>query len=138
MTYYRCTCEHCNNELVVSNNDLHEYFFGKSEIANDEYTYKCPVCGHINIGKNKDLKSCYQNGMSNIIFELDEKESQEAREFIKEHRHKEDYETEGKMGFSTTGGGFTYEITPTGLGPCITIKCNKCSETKDITDSEGW
>ena len=140
MTYYKCHCEYCNGDFVVSIEDLRESEaqFGMPKVANDEYVCKCPTCGHPNTGKNKDLTPCYQNGLNNIIFELNEKESQESRDFIKDHRHREEYMAEGKMGFSTTGGGFTYEITPTGLGPCIEIKCNKCGATKELTDSDSW
>lgn len=75
--------------------------------------------------------------MDVIKFTLNETESQSAEEFIKEHKNccKEKL---GKEFFSSTGGGFTYIITPTGLGFCISIRCNSCGEIKDITDSESW
>lgn len=72
-----------------------------------------------------------------ICFQLTENETKAAEEFIEEHRNccKEKL---GKEFFSSTGGGFTYIITPIGLGSCISIRCNSCEEVKDITDSESW
>lgn len=60
-----------------------------------------------------------------------------AGEFRKEHKDC-CKKILGKEHFSTTGGAFTYIITPTGLGNIIKIKCNSCNEIKDITDAESW
>ena len=32
------------------------------------------------------------------------------------------------------GGRFSITFTPTGLGLCISVTCNSCDKTKDITD----
>ena len=40
--------------------------------------------------------------------------------------------------FSTTGGQYTYLITPAGLGDYISIKCNACGKVKDITNCDNW
>ena len=75
MTYYKCHCEYCNGDFVASIDDMHESAlqFGMPKVANDEYAWKCPTCGHPNTGKNVDLELCYQNGKNNIIFELSDK-----------------------------------------------------------------
>lgn len=75
--------------------------------------------------------------MDVIKFTLNEVESEAAESFIKKHKNccKEKL---GKEFFSSTGGGFTYLITPTGLGLCVSIRCNSCGQIKDITDSESW
>ena len=39
---------------------------------------------------------------------------------------------------SAIGGKFSYIITPTGLGECVSIRCNACEAIKDITDIESW
>lgn len=75
--------------------------------------------------------------MDVIKFTLNEVESQAAEGFINEHKNC-CKEKSGKEVFSSIGGGFTYIITPTGLGSCISIRCNSCGEVKDITDSESW
>jgi len=74
----------------------------------------------------------------NIVFKLNDAESKAAREFIAEHNHKEEFRKEGKLGFTALGQQFTYEITPGGLGLAVSIKCNKCGATKDITDIDSW
>jgi hypothetical protein len=137
MTYYKCHCEYCNGDFVASVEDLHEsaLHFGMPKVANDEYAWKCPICGHPNTGKNKDLQPCYQNGKTNIVFELTNNETKAAIEFKNTHRHKEEFAKQGKIFFSAMGHQFTYEITPGGIGHCLSIKCNECGETKDITDN---
>lgn len=63
-------------------------------------------------------------------FKLTEEQDKKAREFISEHY---------KCQFtSTIGGKFSYIFTPTGLGDIVTIQCNSCNETKDMTDVENW
>lgn len=68
---------------------------------------------------------------------LTEKEKKAEKEFFITHKNCTQ-EVLNKPFFSTTGGQFTYLITPTGLGDCISIRCNACGEIKDITDSENW
>lgn len=68
---------------------------------------------------------------------LTEKEEKERIEFINNHKNCVQ-EILNKPFFSTTGGQFTYLITPTGLGNCISIRCNVCGDIKDITDSDIW
>ena len=136
MTYYKCHCEHCNRDFVASIVDIHESAlqFGMPKVANDEYAVKCPICGHPNTGKNIDLEPCYQNGKTNIVFELTDNETKAVMEFKNAHRHIKDPE-QSKTFLSAMKQQFTYEITPGELGHCISIKCNECGETKDITDN---
>ena len=136
MTYYKCHCEYCNGDFVASAKDLHDsaLHFGMPKVANDEYAWKCPTCGHPNTGKNIDLEPCYQNGKTNKVFELTDKETKSAMEFENAHCHVEDPE-QYKTFLSTERQQFIYEITPIGLGHHVSIKCNKCGETKDITDN---
>ena len=135
MTYYKCHCEYCNEDFVASIKDLNdaEGQFGTPNVANDEYVWKCPICGHLNTGKNIDLEPCYQNGKNNIVFELTDNETIAAKEFKNTHCHKEEF-ADSKTFFSTMHQQFTYEITP-GLHQHVSIKCNECGETKDITDN---
>lgn len=63
-------------------------------------------------------------------FNLDSTEEQSAKEFMKKHENC--YLT------STIGGKFTFIITPTGLGPIVSIRCNVCNEEKDITNCNNW
>lgn len=73
----------------------------------------------------------------NITFELNENESQAARDFMREHKNCCE-EKLGKTFFSSTGGQFAYHIVPTGLGLCVSIECQACNEKKDITDTSNW
>lgn len=69
-------------------------------------------------------------------FELTENEERAYKEFYKQHKNCCDTFL-GKPFFSTTGGQFTFIITPTGLGLIISVKCNVCGKIKDITDN-NW
>jgi hypothetical protein len=68
---------------------------------------------------------------------LSAKEYEESNEFQKKHRDC-CRRVLNKEFFSSTGGGFSYIVTPTGIGNCITIRCNSCGEEKDITDTSSW
>lgn len=72
-----------------------------------------------------------------INFTLNETESKCADEFYKKHKDCCSKLTRKRF-FSSTGGELSYIITPTGLGNCITIRCNSCGEEKEITDTSNW
>lgn len=112
-----------------------------SDSSKDVYKdIKCCYCGHVWDEFVKDMyeKRCNCDGQKAITFELDEKETLEAKDFISKHRHKEDLKARGKLAFSTLGQQFTYTFIPGGLGDCKIISCNFCGETKDITNTDNW
>lgn len=111
-----------------------------SDPSKDIFKFKCPVCGHIIEITRSELYDhrCSYYGDNNIRFELDDVETKAAREFIKKHNHHAEFRKQGKMGFSTLGMQFTYEIIPGGLGNEVIIKCNHCHESEDITNSDNW
>ena len=102
--------------------DLKEYIKGPKEAV----TGKEPTHPYIP-PKETRIPLCY----------LSAKEYEDSREFQQAHRNccrkvlKKEF-------FSSTGGGFSYIVTPTGIGDCITIRCNSCGEKKDITDTSSW
>lgn len=67
---------------------------------------------------------------------FDNKEEKAYKEFIKKHKNCCEMFL-GKPFFSTTGGQFTFIITPTGLGNIINVKCNACGKIQDITNN-NW
>ena len=81
---------------------------------------------------------CSFYGDNNRRFELDDVETQSAKDFIKEHDHSEEFRKIGKFCFSTLGQQFTYKITPGGLGNSVEIICNHCKEHKSITNIDNW
>lgn len=128
-TYYRCDCEYCKGQFVVSIDDINQYFFGKPTVANDEYAWKCPTCGHVNTGKNIDLTPCYQNGKNNIVFELSEEGSKKVRDFQNAHTHA------GKDGITRLlcqPNRFEYTLDNTDFCNCKKIKCNECGEESKL------
>lgn len=111
-----------------------------SDINKDIYEFTCPVCGeHIEITYDDLIETvCSFYGDNNKRFELDDVETQSAKDFIKEHDHSEEFKKMGKFCFSTLGQQFTYKITPGGLGNSIEIICNHCKEHKSITNIDNW
>jgi ribosomal protein S27E len=160
--HYLLVCPYCGTELVVSHGELkralyepheetYEYWQGgigdeykrigkqmvSSDPSKDEYRgIKCCNCGHVwseyvnAVHKN----ACGPDGQQTKVFELPEGETAKAQEFVQKHIHK----CCPNRPFTTMGMQFTYTITPGGLGPMVTIKCNACGETENITCTEDW
>lgn len=107
-----------------------------SDPKKDYFECECPVCNKINKYTNDYLKtvSCNSDGDKCINFKLSESETKKVNEFIKNHYHTEEFMANGKLGFSTIGMMFTFKITPSTLGNFITITCNHCNESLDVTD----
>lgn len=125
---------------IISTKKRIEKCIESSDPYKDIFKFKCPVCGHIIEITRKELyeRRCSYYGDNNIRFTFDDIETKAAREFIKKHNHHEEFIKRGKMDFSTLGMQFTYEITPGGIGDAVSIKCNHCHESEDITNSDNW
>lgn len=110
-----------------------------SDINKDIYEFECPECGKLCKFVYEDLCEyfCSFFGDNNKRFTLDAVETQNVKDFMKEHKHVDEFRNKGKFGFSTLGQQFTYTITPSGLGNSVTIKCNRCGESKDITNIDN-
>lgn len=87
--------------------------------------------------KNKEIqeyKAMAEEIRKNSLLVMSEKEKQAERKFRDEHYHTcaEPLHSKGK------GNTYIYELTGTGLGTIIRIKCPICGEEKDITDLDNW
>lgn len=71
------------------------------------------------------------------LIKLDEKEVEAANRFYQKHKSCPQLLL-SKSWFSTEGGLLTYEITPTGLGDVIVIRCNACGKKENITNVDDW
>ena len=72
-----------------------------------------------------------------LIIKLDEKEVEASNKFYEKHKGCPQLLL-GKSWFSTEGGLLTFEITPTGLGDVIVIRCNACGKKENITNVENF
>lgn len=54
-------------------------------------------------------------------------DTEEYFKFLKEHKHEDQY-------FGAIGGHITYNLTATSIGLMISVTCNHCNKTQDITD----
>ena len=64
-------------------------------------------------------------------FELDDLEEERAKEF--REKHKDCY-----VPHTTISGQFSYIFTPTGIGYGVSIRCEICGESEDITNYDNW
>ncbi len=72
----------------------------------------------------------YDPTQKELQFNLNPAEVKEYNDFCNKHK---------SCKFSSTiGGKISVIFTPTGLGDIVVVKCNKCGEEKDITDTSNW
>ena len=72
-----------------------------------------------------------------LIIKLNEKEVEASNKFYEKHKSCPQLLL-SKSWFSTEGGLLTFEITPTGLGDVIVIRCNACGKKENITNVENF
>lgn len=163
--HFLLECPHCKEELVIAHSELERVLFESHEEAyvywqggfgdkykkigtrlvssdqtKDYYEIKCCNCGHVwkHPAHYMWLNQCNSDGEKTITLELNEVETKRAKEFMESHSHHEVLNSMKRPTFSAMGQQFTYIITPGGLGPLVSIKCNFCGETKEITDIDSW
>ncbi len=165
LKYVKTKCPHCQTEIVANLNEVikcnipfephdeecDEFVWDTdlkrlvkkkiirtvtSDRSKDTVVLHCSNCGCDLVKNSIELQSdiCDYKGDDHIVFELNDKETEAARAFMRKHYKKC---TNGKP-FTALGMLFTYEITPGGLGPIISIKCNNCKETQVISSCDDW
>ena len=77
----------------------------------------------------KELKHTLRNSLMN----MSDKEYEADKEFRSRH-----YEMHNGGKSKYGGNTYWYELSGTGIGTCIKIKCPICGEEKDITDTDSW
>lgn len=73
--------------------------------------------------KDKELKSVWDHALC----VMSDKESKTRRKFVEQH-----YKSCGNA------GTYIYELSGTGIGTVIKIKCPVCGAEEDITDYDSW
>ena len=157
--HYLLVCPHCDTELVVAGDELKRTLYKpykktyedwqggmddahkhigeqlvSSDPSKDEYRgIKCCNCGCVwnELVDEVHKNICNPDGRQTTILELHEEETKKANAFIQKHIHK-------CCSFTTLGMQITYNYTVGGVGPVISIKCNVCGETEDITCTDNW
>lgn len=64
------------------------------------------------------------------VFEMNEKEYKEAKQFASEHTN--------CTTTSAMGERFSYTFIPGGLGSTVIIRCIICGKEKNVTDIDCW
>lgn len=73
------------------------------------------------------LENEIENIRNHSLQVLTDKEKERIKEFRNRHYNK-----------CNNGGTYWFQLTGTGIGTAITIKCDMCGEEEDITDTESW
>lgn len=97
------------------------------QILSDNESLKSRVCEFNKDNEIKAKDAELQSVYDHALCVMSDKESNARREFVEQH-----YKTCGNS------GTFIYELSGTGIGTVIKIKCPICSEEKDITDIDSW
>lgn len=138
-------CDYCGEEMEATGgvllSDPPQYVHvcpkcnAKQNIRNKQYPYIKYEDVEKTIASTNGKTSVYKQVKEELknkplAFYLNENERKEYDLFRQEHKHCE------CMG--TIGGKISIIFTPTGLGDCITVKCNSCGKEKEITDVSNW
>lgn len=78
---------------------------------------------------NNRLNRAYKYSLMN----MSEKEYEADQEFRNRH-----WQMHNGGQYKGKANTYQYELTGTGIGTCITIRCPICGEEKDITDIDSW
>ena len=71
-------------------------------------------------------------------FTMNAVEKMRYEAFCKAHRDCVRDPKTGRSHFGTIGGGIVVSFMGTGLGDCISVKCERCGHHADITDNTHW
>ena len=72
----------------------------------------------------------------NVSFMIEPNELEKIQTWKKEHDT--NVHNNPKQYHGTIGGGYSYIFYPTGIGTCITVKCNNCGEEFTIRDGSDF
>lgn len=83
--------------------------------------------------KIQELTKEIKHTLRNSLMNMSDKEYEADRQFRTRHWA---MHNGGKS--KCDGNTYWYELSGTGIGTCIKIKCPICGEEKDITDIDSW
>jgi len=129
--------QHCNDDGTYSYEHKTYKQERSTDPSKDAFRFKCCNCGHINNVSTKDYWShrCNEDGSDNIRFELTEKQSNMALEFMKQQEEKRKVMGKKVDAMYMTN---TYTIVRGSVGDIVTLKDNYTGETIDLSCQEDW
>ena len=120
-----------NNHSVEELTDaIRQKFY---DLENQNESLKNEIAVFNKDDKIQELTKEIKHTLRNSLMNMSDKEYEADRQFRTRHWA---MHNGGKS--KCDGNTYWYELSGTGIGTCIKIKCPICGEEKDITDTDSW
>ena len=121
-----------NNHSVEELTDaIRQKFY---DLENQNESLKNEIAVFNKDDKIQELTKEIKHTLRNSLMNMSDKEYEADRQFRTRHWAMHN----GGKSKKCDGSTYWYELSGTGIGTCIKIKCPICGEEKDITDTDSW
>ena len=119
-----------NNSVEELTDAIRQKFY---DLENQNESLKNEIAVFNKDDKIQELTKELKHTLRNSLMNMSDKEYEADRQFRTRHWA---MHNGGKS--KCDGNTYWYELSGTGIGTCIKIKCPICGEEKDITDTDSW
>lgn len=119
-----------NNSVEELTDAIRQKFY---DLENQNESLKNEIAVFNKDDKIQELTKELKHTLRNSLMNMSDKEYEADRQFRTRHWA---MHNGGKS--KCDGNTYWYELSGTGIGTCIKIKCPICGEEKDITDIDSW
>ena len=119
-----------NNSIEELTDAIRQKFY---DLENQNESLKNEIAVFNKDDKIQELTKEIKHTLRNSLMNMSDKEYEADRQFRTRHWA---MHNGGKS--KCDGNTYWYELSGTGIGTCIKIKCPICGEEKDITDTDSW
>lgn len=119
-----------NNSVEELTDAIRQKFY---DLENQNESLKNEIAVFNKDDKIQELTKELKHTLRNSLMNMSDKEYEADRQFRTRHWA---MHNGGKS--KCDGNTYWYELSGTGIGTCIKIKCPICGEEKDITDIGSW
>lgn len=119
-----------NNSVEELTDAIRQKFY---DLENQNESLKNEIAVFNKDDKIQELTKELKHTLRNSLMNMSDKEYEADRQFRTRHWA---MHNGGKS--KCDGNTYWYELSGTGIGTCIKIKCPICEEEKDITDTDSW
>lgn len=119
-----------NNSVEELTDAIRQKFY---DLENQNESLKNEIAVFNKDEKIEELTKQIRHILRNSLMNMSDKEYEADKEFRSRH-----WEMHNGGKYKNGGNTYLYELSGTGIGTCIKIKCPICGEEKDITDIGSW
>lgn len=120
-----------NNSVEELTDAIRQKFY---DLENQNESLKNEIAVFNKDEKIEELTKQIRRILRNSLMNMSDKEYEADRQFRTHHWAMHN----GGKSKKCDGNTYWYELSGTGIGTCIKIKCPICGEEKDITDIDSW